>query len=269
MDDRKVKAILDWPAPTKIAELRSFLGLANYYRRFIQGYSKKVAALTDLLKKDRKWVWSADCQEAFDNLKQAVASQPVLRLPDFELPFEVHTDASDRALGGVLVQEGHPVAFESRKLKEAEQRYSTHEKEMTAVVHCLHTWKHYLQGSRLTVVTDNVANTYFKTQKKLTPKQARWQEFLAEFDLVWEHRPGRHNQVADALSRKLVQEMVAALTRIETDLLARIKQESISDPTYKKLKQQVQDGVRASLYRSFFGSLCEHRNWMDDSLSLE
>lgn len=82
------------------------MGLANYYRRFIQGYSKKVAALTDLLKKDRKWVWSPFCQEAFGKLKHAVASEPVLRLPDFELPFEVHTDASDRALGGVLVQLG-------------------------------------------------------------------------------------------------------------------------------------------------------------------
>lgn len=217
MDDRKIRAILDWPAPTKVTELRSFLGLANYYRRFIQGYSKRVAALTDLLKKDRKWVWSTECQEAFDKLKHAVASEPVLRLPDFELPFEVHTDASDRALGGVLVQDVPPVAFESRKLKEEEQRYSTHEKEMTAVVHCLFTWKHSLLGTRVTVVTDNVANTYFKTQKKWTPKQARWPEFLVEFDIVWEHRPGRHNPVADALSRKHVQEMVAALTRIETD----------------------------------------------------
>lgn len=105
MDERKVQAIVDWPTPTKVTELRSFLGLANYYRKFIQGYSKKVAPLTDLLKKDQKWVWSERCQAAFDKLKSAVASEPVLRLPDFELPFEVHTDASDRAIGGVLVQE--------------------------------------------------------------------------------------------------------------------------------------------------------------------
>ena len=110
-----------------------------------------------------------------------------------ELSFEVHTDASDRALGGVLVQEGHLVAFESQKLDAAKQRYNTQEKEMNAVIHCLETWKHYLMGTRFIVVTDNVANTFFKTQKKLTTKQARWQEFLADFDFMWVHKPGRHN----------------------------------------------------------------------------
>ena len=184
MDGAKVAAIRDWPAPTKVTELRSFLGLANYYRRFILGYSKIVNALTDLLKKERKWEWDAECQAAFQKLKDAITSEPVLRLPDMELSFEVHTDASDRALGGVLVQEGHPVAFESRKLNAAEERYSAHEKEMTAVIHCLETWKHYLMGTRFVVVTDNVANTFFTTQKKLTAKQARWQEFLANFDFV-------------------------------------------------------------------------------------
>ena len=103
-----------------LMELKSFLGLANYYRMFIQGYSKKVAPLTDLLKKDKKWVWTDACQEAFDKLKVAVSSEPVLRLPDFWLPFEVHTDAFDKAIGGVLVQEKHHVAYESRKLNEAE-----------------------------------------------------------------------------------------------------------------------------------------------------
>ena len=114
----------------------------------------------------------------------------------------MHTDASDRALGGVLMQGGHLVAFERRELDAAEQRYNTHEKKMTTVIHCLETWKHYLMGTRLMVVTNNVANTFFKTQKKLTAKQARWQEFLADFDFVWMHKSGRHNQVVDALSRK-------------------------------------------------------------------
>ena len=209
MDGAKVAAIRDWPAPTKVTELRSFLGLANYYRRFIKGYSKIAYPLTDLLKKEKKWEWDAECQAAFQKLKDAITSEPVLRLPDLELSFEVDMDASDKALGGVLVQEGHPVAFESKKLCAAEQRYSTHEKEMTAVIHCLETWKHYLMGTQFVVVTDNVANTFFKTQKKLTAKQARWQEFLADFDFVWVHRPGRHNQVADALSRKEVTSYVS------------------------------------------------------------
>uniref|UniRef100_A0A3Q7EC56 Reverse transcriptase domain-containing protein n=1 Tax=Solanum lycopersicum TaxID=4081 RepID=A0A3Q7EC56_SOLLC len=102
MDHKKVQAIVDWQAPFHVKDLRSFLGLANYYRKFIAGYSKKAAALTDLLKKDTKWVWSEWCDEAFQNLKNAIASEPILKLPDFELPFEVHTDASDKAIGGTM-----------------------------------------------------------------------------------------------------------------------------------------------------------------------
>ena len=194
MDGAKVAAIQDRLAPTKVTNLRSFLGLANYYRRFIKGYSKMVCPLTNLLKKERKWEWDAECQDAFQKLKDEITSEPILRLPDLELPFVVHTNVSDKALGGVLVQEGHPIAFESLKLDAVEQRYSTHEKEMTTIIHCLETWKHYFMGTRFIVVTDNIANTFFKTQKNLTAKQAQWQKFLADFDFVWVHKPNRHTK---------------------------------------------------------------------------
>ncbi|KAJ4722993.1 Retrotransposon protein, putative, Ty3-gypsy subclass [Melia azedarach] len=253
MDERKVKAILDWTEPKKVPELRSFLGLANYYRKFIEGYSKRVSALTDLLRKDRKWEWTEACQHAFDNIKGAVASEPVLKLPDFTKPLEVYTDASDKAIGGVLVQEGHPIAFESRKLKDAEQRYSTHEKEMTVVVHCLATWRHYLLGTLFTVVTDNVANTYFRSQKKLSPKQARWQEFLAEFDFKWVHKPGRQNMVADALNRKEVEGYVAALTSVVSDFIDKVRQHVENDSTYCRLRDEIREG----LVRRF---------WLEDGL---
>ena len=113
------------------------------------------------------------------------------------------------------------MAFESRKLNNAEQRYSTHEKEMTTVVHCLQQWRHYLLGSIFTVVTDNVANTFFKTQKKLSPRQAQWQEFLADFKFEWLHRPGRHNTVADALSRKEVIAYITAFSEVISDQSSR------------------------------------------------
>ena len=163
MESAKVQAVLDWPTPSNVVELRSFLGLANYYRRFIKGYSSMACPLTDLLKKDCSWSWTAECESAFAALKDAISKEPVLRLLDFGKPFEVHTDASNLALGGVLVQEGHPVAFESRKLNDTERQYSVHEKEMTAVVHCLDKWRHYLLGVPFLVVIDNVANTYFTT----------------------------------------------------------------------------------------------------------
>ena len=113
------------------------------------------------------------CQMAFEGLKKAISTKPVLRLPDLDLPFEVQKNASNRALGGVLVQEGHPMEFESRKLNSVKQKYSTYEKEMTIVVHCLQQWRHFLLRSIFIMVTDNVANTFFKTQKKLSPRQAR------------------------------------------------------------------------------------------------
>ncbi|RVW21226.1 Transposon Tf2-2 polyprotein [Vitis vinifera] len=243
MDKGKVQAIMEWTVPSKLTELRSFLGLANYYRRFIKGYSKTVSPLTDLLKKDNQWDWSRPCQMAFESLKEAMSTEPVLRLPDLDLPFEVQTDASDRALGGVLVQEGHPVAFESRKLNNAEQRYSTHEKEMTAVVHCLRQWRHYLLGSIFTVVTDNVANTFFKTQKKLSPRQAGWQEFLADFNFEWLHRPGRHNTVVDVLSRKELITYITALSEVISDFNEKIKHAAEQDAAYGRLRQQVKEGV--------------------------
>ena len=132
-----------------------------------------VSPFIDLLKKDNKWDWSMKCQMAFEGLKKAISTKPVLRLPDLDLPFKVQKNASNRALGGVLVQEGHPIEFESRKLNSVKQKYSTHEKEMTIVVHCLQQWRHFLLRSIFIVVTDNVANTFFKTQKKLSPRQAR------------------------------------------------------------------------------------------------
>ena len=114
---------------------------------------------------------------------------------------------------------------------------------MTAVIHCLETWKHYLMGTWFIVVTDNVANTFFKTQKKLSAKQARWQEFLADFDFVWVHKPSRHNQVVDALSRKEVASYVSLLSRVVADFTERVRQEAPQDSTYQKLVEQVKDGT--------------------------
>ena len=166
-------AIQEWEPPTKVHELRSFLGLVNYYRRFIKGYSARAAPLTDLLKKNKAWEWTTKCQEAFEDLKKAICEEPVLNLPDHTKPYELHTDASDFAIGGVLMQEGHPVAYESRKLNDTERRYTVQEKEMTAIIHCLRVWRHYLLGTRFVIMTDNVATSYFQTQKKLSSKQAR------------------------------------------------------------------------------------------------
>ena len=250
METTKVQAIQEWEPPTKVPELRSFLGLVNYYRRFIKGYSAIAAPLTDLLKKNRPWEWTAECQEAFDTLKRVVCEEPVLALPDHTKPFEVHTDASDFAIGGVLMQEGHPIAYESRKLNDTERRYTVQEKEMTAIVHCLRVWRHYLLGAPFVVMTDNVATSYFQTQKKLSPKQARWQDFLAEFDYVMEYKPGKANVVADALSRKVT---LASISQVTSPLLGRIKEGLSQEQLAKTIISMVHEGKT-------------RRFWLDDGL---
>ncbi|KAL6329497.1 hypothetical protein AAG906_021505 [Vitis piasezkii] len=138
--------------------------------------STNQAPLTDLLKKNKAWEWDERCQQAFEDLKKAVIEELVLALPD------------------------HTKVFESRKLNDTERHYTVQEKEMTAIIHCLRTWRHYLLGSHFIVKTDNVATSYFQTKKKLSPKQARWQDFMAEFDYTLEYKPRSANHVADALS---------------------------------------------------------------------
>ncbi|KAL0286412.1 UNVERIFIED_CONTAM: putative mitochondrial protein [Sesamum angustifolium] len=189
MDPKNVQAIEEWRPPSDVHDLRSVLKLANYYRRFVKGYSEIARPMTDLLKKTETWDWTPQCQVAFDNLKRAMVTDPVLALPDMSKLFTVETDASDFALGGVLMQDGHPVAFESRKLKDVERRYLVHEKERLAVVHCLRLWRHYLLGSPIVVKTDNTAVSHFMSQPKLTSRQARWQELLSEFHLCWSTGP--------------------------------------------------------------------------------
>jgi hypothetical protein len=172
MDDHKFKAILDWEPPKSVLALRSFLGLASYYRKFIKNFAKIAAPLTNLLKKSAvTYDWDEACDEAFGTLKGILVKAPVLKLPDFDKDFKIHSDASDFAIGGVIVQDGRPVAFENKKLSETERRWPTHEKEMWAVIHCLKTWGHYIGSKDVVVWTDNVTLKYFSTQPKLSSKQ--------------------------------------------------------------------------------------------------
>ncbi len=175
MDDHKVKAILDWEPHKSIPAFMSFVGLASYYRKFIKNFAKIAASLTNLLKKSAvTHEWEKACNETFETLKGILVKGPVLKLPDFDKEFEIHSNTSNFAIGGVLVQKGRPVAFESKKLSEMERRWPTHEKEMWAVIHCLKTWAHYIGSKDVVVWTDNVTLKYFSTQPKLPSKQVRW-----------------------------------------------------------------------------------------------
>ncbi|KAL0373802.1 UNVERIFIED_CONTAM: Gag-Pol polyprotein [Sesamum radiatum] len=196
MDPKKVQNIEEWQPPSDVHDLRSFLNLVNYYQHFVNGSSEIARPMTDLLKKTETWNWTPQCQVSFKNLKRAMVTDPMLALPDMLKPFVVETDVSDFAL-----QDGHPVAFESRKLKDVERHYSMHE-ELLAVVHCFRLLPNYFLGFPFVVKTDNTVVNHFMTQLKLISRQACWQELLSEFYFVLEYRASSSNHVADALSRK-------------------------------------------------------------------
>ena len=230
-DPKKVQVVTDWTTPKSVQDVRSFLGLANYFRKYIQGYAKLAAPLTNLLKcldpgesikgrrlrrlqPDRRAAieanfavkWSAACQQAFEGLKVALTSAPVLRLPDFDKPFEMVADActSTPAIGAVLLQEGRPVAFYSRKCNDREGNYCASDLEMLGVIAALKEWRPYLQGGlRFKIVTDHLPNTYVDSATVTShtlQRRARWLEIASSYDYEWEYRPGRLN-VADPISR--------------------------------------------------------------------
>ena len=213
-DPSKVSAVKDWPVPSNQHEVRSFLGLANYFRRFIHRFAEIAVPLTALLRKDAKFNMTPQCIHAYEALKEALITAPVLAMPDFDKQenFEVVADASNHSIGAVLLQDGHPVAFESRKLTSAERNYHAYEREALAVLHALKVWRCYLEGvSNFKLATDHETLLHLERQPHLHGRQARWLEQLSRFNFTWEHRGGRYN-VADPLSR-IPHPVVSALTR--------------------------------------------------------
>ena len=201
VDPSKTAVLEQWPVPKSVHDVRSFVGLATYFRRFVEKFSQMVAPLTRLTGKDIPFVWDESCQRAFEQVKHALTNAPILALPNFELPFEVITDASIEGLGGILLQNERPLAYESRRLIPAEVNYTTGEQELLAVVHALTIWRCYLEGADFTVVTDHNPLIYLPTQPNLSRRQARWVEYLQRFSFKWVYRPGKSNAAADALSR--------------------------------------------------------------------
>jgi hypothetical protein len=146
MDPAKVEASMEWPAPTNVTEVRSFMGLAGYYRRFVEGFSRIANPITELQKKNKKFVWIEKCAEAFRRLKELLTTTPILKVPDMDTDFLVCTDTSKEGLGGVLMQDGRVIDYILRKLRRHEENYATHELELLAMIYALKVWRHYLVG---------------------------------------------------------------------------------------------------------------------------
>ena len=206
VDPEKISAITEWPAPRNTAEIQSFLGLAGYYRKFVPNFAGITAPLTDLLRKDREFIWNPNHESSFQLIKHLLTSPPVLKLPDFSKPFILTTDASLSAIGGVLAQEFsdgiHPICYESKKLNDTEKNYPIHELECYAIVHCFKKFRCYIEGSEVTVETDHMSLKYLQTQKNLSRRMTRWSSFLQQFNFKIVYLKGTDNLVADAISRQ-------------------------------------------------------------------
>ncbi|CAA7046066.1 unnamed protein product, partial [Microthlaspi erraticum] len=222
VDPEKITTITQWPRPKNASEIRSFLGLAGYYRKFVKGFASLAKPLTQLTCKEAKFVWSEECEKSFEELKKHLTQAPILVLPKAGVLYVVYTDASGTGLGCVLMQEEKVIAYASRQLRKHEVNYPTHDLELASVVFALKVWRAYLYGEKVQVFTDHKSLKYVFTQSDLNLRQRRWMELLADYDMDIAYYPRKANQVADALSRrrndvsriKEVEELVSTLASL-------------------------------------------------------
>jgi hypothetical protein len=235
VEPTKVKAVEEWPVCRSVDDIRSFLGLAGYYRRFVPNFSGVAAPLTDLTGKNKIWKWDREQDEAFQRIKAAITSAPVLLTADPSLPYTISTDASGFAIGAVLQQDQgaglQPVAFMSKKMLPAERNYTVGEQEQLAIIQALKEWRHYVHGLKCDVLTDNRALEFIQTQQVLSSRQVRWAEFLSQFDLNIRYRPGKENVIADALSRRKDHSRDDAYENDDQSVVMNDKPKSISTST--------------------------------------
>ena len=205
-DPKKIEAVKEWPTPCTVKEVRSFLGLTSYYRKFILNYADKAKPLHRLTEKLQKFIWTSDCQRAFDSLKQALVSAPILSYPEEDGQFILDTDASLVGLGAVLsqIQNGQEkvISYYSRAFSRAEKQYCVTRRELLAIISSLKHFHHYLYGRKILIRSDHGALRWLLNFKNPEGQMARWFEVLASYDFVIMHRLGRNHGNADALSRR-------------------------------------------------------------------
>ncbi|KAH0725500.1 hypothetical protein KY284_001365 [Solanum tuberosum] len=241
VDPGKVESIQRWAPPHTVKEVRSFLGLASYYRRFIHHYASIASSLTDFLKKET-FRWTPEAQIAFETLKAKLGSTPVLALPDFNQEFQVETDASGKGIGAILSQKGHPIAYFSQKLSTRMQQASTYHHEMFAITQAVGKWRQYLLGRRFTILTDQQSLKNLTNQTIQTPEQQKWLTKLVGNDFHIIYRPGKQNSAADALSRNSDASLMAISART-FNLEQELKSLNQSHPELLAIQQALQTNV--------------------------
>ena len=256
VDPKKIEVVVEWKPPRNVTEVRSFLGLAGYYIRFVKGFSMIAAPMTRLLQKNVTYEWSENCQRSFEKLKAFLIEALVLTQPTCGKEYVIYSDASLNGLGCVLMQEGKVVAYASRQLKPHEKNYPTYDLELAAIVFALKIWRHYLYGEKCFIYTDHKSLKYLPSQRELNLRQRRWMELIKDYDCVIDYHPGKAKVVADALNRKTVQTLrelnanlslsddgaVVAELVVRPNLLNRVLEAQKKDEKISAIIDQIEDG---------------------------
>ena len=271
-DQEKMKAVRDWPVPESVSQVRKFLGFANYFRRFLSGYANIAKPVDEITGKNARFQWNNERQVEFESLKSALLTAPVLQLADVSKPFRVYTDASDFALGPVLLQEVDqellPVAYVSRKLTPAEMNYTITEKETLAVVFALGKWKLYL-FKHFNVFTDNQAALYLRSKSSLSKRESRWAEFLADFHFSTHHISGKDNS-ADHLSgqvndSELEMSNIESSIDLDPDFAKEIAEGHGNDPELSHIIKRLKNSSRDVFQERYFGDERKQRLYLIES----
>jgi hypothetical protein len=218
VDPKNIEAIKGWKTPKNVTEVKSFMGIDGYYKRFIAGFLRIAHSITSLKRKGVKFQWIVECEKSFQKLKQLLTNSLILRIVDPNQYFMVFTDACKEGLGGVLSQNRCVICFESRNLKDHERIFSTHDLELASIVHALNKWRHYLMGKRFELRTYHNGLKYLFDQPNLNVRKRRWLEFLCEYDFDIKNIKIKENKVVDALSKRVHQMNVTTISMHQTDL---------------------------------------------------
>ena len=269
-DPEKVSAVSNWPSPNEVGTLRSFLGLASYYRRYIHKFSDIAAPLYHLTNKSIPFVWDDSCQLAFTTLKNALMQAPILKYPDFSSnskQFQLYTDASDTGIGAVLEQYGHVIAYTSRALSLSEKNYSVIQKECLAVVHSLKQFRHYLLGRKFSIITDHAPLQWLSAQK-MEGLLARWALAMQEYDFTITYRKGLDNANADALSWKEHSDLEYTAATTQLPFLTKdLRQQQLTDPVIAQIHRALTQNkstpprwnkLPLNRYKQLWSQLCLH-----------
>jgi hypothetical protein len=257
VDPNKIKAMMDWPIPKTLKNIRGFLGLTGYYCKFVQNYGRIATPLMELTKKDA-FSWTPEATKSFEQLKEVMCKAPILTTPDFTKTFIVECDASGNGIGAVLMQEGRPLAFESRPLKGRDLHKPIYEKEIMEIVHALKKWRPYLIGRHFKVKTDHDSLKYFLEQRLSSEEQQKWVTKILGYDFEIIYKKGKQNVVADALSQKDedVEAFLCAISIIQPDWIIEARDEWKNDEKVWTLIERLQQDSGAS----------DTFTWKNDSL---